>query len=184
MQDRRVGRRYAQALFDAARNLGVIDSVESDLGAIVNIYESDETFRHFMIAPYTSRDEKIKIAEKLFADRVTALTMQVLRVMLMKGREEEMPVIFTEFVRLRREHAGVAHVVVTSAEELTSDQRSRLVAKLESQFGGKVEADYKVDSRLIGGVRVAHQNSVFDGSVRGGLQRLRERMKYDLLKQA
>ena len=184
MQDSRVGRRYAQALFDAANGLGVVDSVESDLGAIVGLLDSDESFRDFLIAPYASRDEKVQLLERVFSDRITALTMQVLRVVLEKRREDEIETIFGEYVKLRREHQGVLHVVVTSAVELDSDQRDRLIAKLTTEFGAKVEADYKVDARLLGGVRVAYNNSIFDGSVQGALQRLRERMKYDLLKQA
>jgi F-type H+-transporting ATPase subunit delta len=184
VEDNRVGRRYAQALFGAAQGLGVVESVESDLGAIVGMFESDETFRHFLMAPYTSRDEKVKISEKLFSDRITALTMQVLRVMLEKRREGELPAVYREFVALRREAQGVVHVVVTSAEELDSDQRRRLIDKLQLQLSATVEADFKVDPRMIGGVRVAYKNSIFDGSVRGALRRLRERLKYDLLKQA
>lgn len=164
--------------------MGTIDSVESDLGAIVRLMESEELFLHFLIAPYTSRENKVRIAEKLFSDRVTALTMQVLRVMLEKRREEEIPAVYREYVKLRRQHQGVVHVVVTSAIELDADQRTRLVDRLTSQLNATVEADYKVDPRLVGGVRVAYQNNIFDGSVRGALQRLRERMKYDLLKQA
>jgi F-type H+-transporting ATPase subunit delta len=184
VEDNRVGRRYAQALFTAATNLNVVQSVEDDLGAIVGIMENDERFRHFLLAPFTSRDEKIQVADKVFSDRVTALTMQVLRVMLTKRREDELPAVYREFVTLRREAQGVVHVVVTSVTELDADQRDRLIAKLRQQLNTQVEADYKVDPRIVGGVRVAFGNSVLDGSVRGALNRLRERIKYDLLKQA
>lgn len=184
MQDNRVGRRYAQALFSVATNLDVVQSVEEDLAAIVGLLDKDEQFRHFLIAPYTSRDEKMKIAEKVFSDRVTALTMQVLRVVLTKGREDEIPGIYREYVVLRRASQGVVHVVVTSAVDLDADQRTRLIAKLQQQLHATVEADYRVDARIVGGVRVAFGNSVLDGSVRGALNRLRDRIKYDLLKQA
>lgn len=184
MEDNRVGRRYAQALFSAATNLNVVQSVEDDLAAIVGLLNNDERFHHFVIAPYTSRDEKTKIAEKVFSDRVTALTMQVLRVVLAKGREAELPAIYHEYVVLRRAAQGIVHVVVTSAIELDADQKSRLVSKLQQQLNTTVEADYRVDPRIVGGVRVAFGNSVLDGSVRGALNRLRDRIKYDLLKQA
>lgn len=184
MQDSRVGRRYAQALFSAATNLNVVPSVEDDLAAIVGLLNNDEQFRRFLIAPYTSRDEKMQIAEKVFSDRVTALTMQALRIVLTKGREDELPAIYREYVVLRRAAQGVVHVVVTSAIELDADQKSRLVSKLQQQLNTTVEADYRVDPRIVGGVRVAFGNSVLDGSVRGALNRLRDRIKYDLLKQA
>jgi F-type H+-transporting ATPase subunit delta len=184
VQDNRVGRRYAQALFSAATNLDVVQSVEDDLRAINGLLENDEQFRHFILAPYTSRDEKVKIAERIFSDRVTALTMQVLRVMLDKRREAEIPGVYREYVTLRRAAQGVVHVTVTSAEEMSADQRTRLLAKLQTELQSTVEADFRIDPRLVGGVRVAYGNTVLDGSVRGALNRLRERLKYDLLKQA
>lgn len=184
MVDARVGRRYALALFGAASHLDVVASVEDDLRAIVSLVKNDPEFRQFLLSPYTSRDERVRICEKLFSDRVTALSMQVLRVVLVKRREAELPSIFDEFVRIRREAQNVTHVTVTSAIELTEAQRTALVAKLSVRMGGTIEADYRVDPRVIGGVRVAYGNHILDGSVRGALDRLRERLTYDLLKQA
>ncbi|MGV3615796.1 MAG: ATP synthase F1 subunit delta [Fimbriimonas sp.] len=184
MEDKRVGRRYAQALFTAATNLDVVGSVESDLALIVGLFENDPRFRHFVYAPYAGSDEKLAIVDRIFSDRVTALTMQFLRVLLDKRRELEIPSIYHSYVELRRQAQNAVHVVVTSATEMTEDQRSRLLAKLQQQLNTTVEADFKVDPRIVGGVRVAFGNSVLDGSVRGALNRLRERLKYDLLKQA
>lgn len=184
MDDNRIGRRYAQALFGTAQRYDMVPSVEADLAAIVGLLETDQRFRHFVIAPYTSREEKVQIVERIFSDRVTALTMQVLRVMLEKRREEEIPAVYREFVALRRQAAGVLFVTVTSAMPLETDQRQALLAQLHTKLGRVIEAEFHVDSTLVGGVRVAYENYVMDGTVKGALSRLRERLKYDLLRQA
>lgn len=184
MQDRRVGRRYAKALFQAATAAGVVDSVESDLSMIVNLIENDDRFRYFIAAPFSSSEEKIGLAERVFSDRITALTMQVLRVILNRRREDALTEIFHEYVTLRRIAQGTTFVTITSVEALDDTQRAQLVDKLKLRMKGEVEAEYKVDPRLIGGVRVSFGNSTLDGSVRGALNRLRERLMYDLLKQA
>lgn len=184
MEDVRVGRRYAQALFSAATNLNVVESVQDDLAVIVRLLDTDERFASFLNAPYTGREEKIARAERIFSDRVTALTMQVLRVVLEKRREADIPQIYEEYVQLRRKALGITHVVVTSAFPIDDLQRERLIAKLRQQMGGEVEADFQIEPRMIGGVRVQYANSLLDGSVRGSLNRLRERIKYDLLKQS
>ncbi|HEY0866566.1 MAG TPA: F0F1 ATP synthase subunit delta, partial [Fimbriimonas sp.] len=77
MHDARIARRYAQALFTTALRYDVVKAVEEDLEAISRLIETDKSFRDFVMAPYTSREEKAKIAERVFSDRVTALTMQV-----------------------------------------------------------------------------------------------------------
>jgi F-type H+-transporting ATPase subunit delta len=184
MIDRRVGRRYAQALFTTALKLDVVASVEDDLNGIVHLLENDGEFRHFMLAPYAGREQKTKFAERVFADRVTALTMQMLRVVLEKQRENELPVIRDEYVVLRRQNDSILYAKVTSAEALDEGQKNAVVSRLETILSKKVEASFHIDPATLGGVRVEYENTVLDGTARGALSRLRERLRYDLLKQS
>lgn len=183
MPDTKVARRYATALFITAQKNDVVKSVEDDLTAISSLLENDQKFKDFILSPHVGREEKIQIAEKLFSDRVTALTMQALRLMLVKRRENEISFVRNEFVAMRREHGSVAYVLVTSAEALDADQKDGIVAKLAQQTGKSVEADYRIDPRMIGGVKVQIGDYVLDGTVRGSLRRLNERLRRDLLKQ-
>jgi F-type H+-transporting ATPase subunit delta len=183
MADAKVAKRYAQALFNSAVKANVIDSVEADLNAIAGLVESHPQFRGFLASPRISRDDKITIAETLFSDRVTALTMSLLRLMLVKRREAEFAGVREEYVNLRRAQGNVLYASVVSAEPLDDATRQALVNKLEQKSGKRVEADYRVDPNLLGGVKVALGNYVLDGSVRGSFNRLRDRLKYDLLKQ-
>lgn len=161
----------------------MIEAVESDLNAISHLVDSHPDFRGFLESPRISRDDKISIAEKLFSDRVTALSMGLLRVMLNKRREGEFAGVRREFISLRRDEGNVLYANVTSATELDDSQKKAIVAKLEEKSGKKVEADFRIDPALIGGVKVAVGNFVLDGSVKGTFNRLRDRLKYDLLKQ-
>ena len=181
--DTKVARRYASALFATAQKHDVVRSVEDDLSDISKLIESDQKFKDFILSPEVGRDEKIKIAETLFSDRVTALTMQALRVILVKRREAEISKVRDEFVALRREHGSVAYVVVTSAEAMEDDQRNSLIAKLGGSLGKSVEAEFQIDPRLIGGVKVQIGDYVLDGTVRGSLRRLEERLRRDVLMQ-
>ena len=181
--DARVGKRYAQALFGTAQRYDVVQAVEDDLSSIIGLMEKDRAFRHFLIAPYTSRDEKVKTIERIFSDRITALTMQVLRVMLEKRREGEIKAVYNEFVNLRREANKTLFVTVTSAEALEESQRKALLAKIEASSGQKVEAEFHVEPALVGGVKIAFENYVLDGTIKGALAHLRDRLKHDILKQ-
>jgi len=62
-------------------------------------------------------------------------------------------------------------------------QKKALVSKLETILGKKIEADFKIDPQIIGGIRVAYGNYILDGSIRGALSNLRDRLRHDLLKQ-
>jgi len=182
-QDARIGKRYALALFGTAQRYDVVQAVEDDLNTISGLLAKDKAFRHFLLAPYSSREEKVATLERIFSDRITALTMQVLRVMLEKRRESEIEAVRTAFVNLRRRATSTIHVSVSSSEPLDAKQQQTIIAKIEQSTGKTVEADFLVDAALMGGVKVAYENYVLDGSIKGGLARLRDALKHDLLKQ-
>ncbi len=184
MTERRVARRYAQALFNVAKHGDTIAAVESDLEGVAGVVERDDAFRDFLASPKIGREEKLKLLEKLFSDRITAVTMQALRLMLQKGREPLIRDVRDAYVRLRREFGNILYAFVVSAEPLGDAQRKRLTEKLEKSTGKEVEAEFSVDNALVGGIRVAYGNFVLDGSIRGGLRRLKDTLKYELLKQA
>ena len=183
MHDARVARRYANALFATALKNNVVKSVEDDFSGIAGLVDGDKSFREFLISPYVGREEKLKIAERLLSDRITAISMQAVRLMLEKRREAEIRAVYDEFVALRRKHHGVVYAEVSSAEALTKDQEKQIVAKLGLISGKTIEASFSVDPKLIGGVRVRLENTVLDGSLKGGLETLKDRLRHDVLKQ-
>ncbi|RYG75234.1 ATP synthase F1 subunit delta [bacterium] len=182
--DSRIGRRYAQALFSVALQHGMVRGVEDDLDALAGLYQDDPRFHELLTVPQTSREEKIRQLEALFGDRATALTMQVLRLMVEKGREASLPNLRDEFVELRRANEGVIYASVSSAVLLTPEEKNTIVAKLGTTLGKTVEATFELNPGLLGGVRVEYDNYVLDGSVRGSLNRMREKLRTDFLKQA
>jgi len=184
MADTSVAKRYAQALFSTAQRHDVIPSVEDDLAAIANLLKNDPAFRDFLFSPKVSRDDKTKIIEKLFSDRVTILTMYLLRLLLTKRRETEIEGIREEYEALRRGHAKAVLVTFSSAEELPDDQRKKLVEKTKKLTGRTVEPSFVVEPALMGGVKIEYEDFMLDGTIRGNLEKLRERLRYDLFKHA
>src|SRR5688500_5998058 len=118
MIDRRVAKRYARALFNVALKEDIVDSVESDLDAIVGLMKKDERFESFILSPRIGREDKVQMSYKLFSDRVTAVTLQAMRLLLEKRREAEIEGMREEFAILRREHGQVLYATITSAEPL------------------------------------------------------------------
>jgi F-type H+-transporting ATPase subunit delta len=183
MHDHKVAKRYANALYAEAINNDVVNAVESDLAAISGLIADGTEFHDFLMTPHVAREEKIKIADRLFSDRVTALTMHFLRLLLEKRRETEFDTIREEYVTLRREHSNVLYAEVFSAMPLEQKYRTALEKKLAEKTGKVVETVYDVDASLIGGLKVVYGNHVLDNSVKGSLRRLRDALSRDALKQ-
>jgi len=184
MTDLRVARRYATALFKTAQKHDLLKAVKEDLEGIWQAIETDAGFRKYLFDPTVATVEKQGLLDRVLADRVTALTLAVVRMMLEKGREDEFPSVRHEFVKLRRDSEKIIHVTVTSTGVLDENQKRPLIDKLTKTLGKTLEVDYKVDPTLIGGITVAYENFVLDGSLRGSLDRLREQIHHNALKQA
>lgn len=65
-----------------------------------------------------------------------------------------------------------AHVV--SAIELSNEEKTALIEKLEKLTGNTVAAEYEINESIIGGVIVNIDDKVIDGSIRHRLQEVKE----------
>jgi F-type H+-transporting ATPase subunit delta len=181
MMDQQVAERYAEAIFNVAKEQKATAAVEADLEAMVNLLETSIPFHHFLFSPYVPRDEKLRIVDKLFTGKVSKLSLQALRLLLHKRREHELAGVHRAFVKLRRDAESTVHVTISSAHELSAANQKALADKAHKLTGRKVEADFAVEPSLMGGVKIAYENIVLDGTVRGNLDKLRDRLSFDLL---
>lgn len=184
MTDARVAKRYAKALFNTAMQQDILQSVEDDLNGVCAVIAGSKDLKRFMSSPNTTREDKLRLLDRVFSDRVTALTMHAIRLLLKRRREIMLELVRIEFVQLRRTHDKVVFVHVESAKELDQPQREKIAAKIATYTGRRVEATYQVDPKLIGGAKLTYDNYVLDGTALGYLNRMKDRILYDVLKQA
>ncbi len=84
--------------------------------------------------------------------------------------------ILHSFDLIMDERLGFARADVSSPRELTEAQRGAINAQLEHVTGKRLRMRYAVDPELIGGVMARIGSTVYDGSVRGQLQTLGQRL--------
>lgn len=171
-----LARRYAGALFAAAKDADLIDQVESDLGLLTFTLESTPRLGEVLTHPLIPADRKKEIVAGLFRDKVQGVTLDFLYLLIDKRRSEVLEDVEQEYVRLANEYRNVLPVRVTSAIPLTSEEAAALRKKLEQSTGKKVELQLSEDAEIIGGLTIQIGDKVIDGSVRGYLQSLRERL--------
>ena len=82
--------------------------------------------------------------------------------------------ILSALKRLVRLELERRHVVVESAATLDAAEQQRVVAGLTAKYGSDLTFEYRVTPELLGGLKVRVGNDVFDGSVKGRLDRLAE----------
>jgi len=184
MSEMRVAKRYAKALFNTALAQNIVPAVSDDLTGLTQAIRNNDGFREFLQKPQTESKDKIALFENVFGDKINTTTLTFIKLLINKGRDEELTGIKVAFDELRRENERVVRAVIESSSELDNAQREAIVKKIESETGNKLESEFTVNPDLIMGVKVTYGDYVLDGSVRGQLNRMKERLVYDLLKQA
>ena len=96
-----------------------------------------------------------------------------LRLIAEKGRAGELPQIVDELDALVAAEQRILDVELTTATELSETEFGRILGRIESASGRKVQATRKVDPDLIGGIVLQAGSMRLDASVRGRLERLR-----------
>ena len=176
MRSTTLARRYAGALFDEARRLDEIDTVESDLGLMSHTLQTIPDLRQAITHPLIPSSRKKEIITRIFESSAQLVTLQFLCLLIDKRREEILEDVEIEFVQLANDFRNIQPVMVTSAIPLTAEEQSALAAKLNQFTGKQVELLMRQDESIIGGMTIKIGDTVIDGSVRGYLADLENRM--------
>ena len=167
---------YASALFEAATDRGALPTVRRDLmdfvQALRDVPELDEVLRNPQLDP---RAKAAVLRDVLGGAH--ELVRNFLLLVVEKGRIDEIEAIAREFEDLCRQEEGILNVELTTAYELSDDERRSILDAIERASGRRVEATSKVDRNLIGGLVLQAGSLRLDASVRGRLERLRRELR-------
>jgi F-type H+-transporting ATPase subunit delta len=166
---------YASALFDAAKGQGQLQQVRDELEDFAKtlqlVPELDAVLRNPQLDPRA----KVGVLEDILGG-TNALVRNFLMLVVEKGRAPEIAAMQREFEALWRREQRILNVELTTAFELSPEERSSIVEQIRSASGREVEASSSVDPNLIGGLVIQAGSMRVDASVRGRLERLRHEL--------
>lgn len=175
-----IGRRYAKALVDVVAAAGAgLDpqKVLQDLQAISSLLSNSPALHNALLSPAVSPSRKRAVMGRLLQPlAVPREVRNFVFVVIDHRRAHEFPSIVEAFDRLLDERLGFIRGEVSSALALSDGQRGELEAQLSRLSGRKAKLDYTVDAALIGGVVARVGAKIYDGSVRGQLEKLRAKL--------
>jgi F-type H+-transporting ATPase subunit delta len=173
-----VARRYASALADVALEQIKADRVKADFTAFVDAFYSCADLRNLLETPAVGPEPKHRVIEKISEKmQWDPAVRNFVYFIVDRRRTELLREIQQAFAQELNARLGIAEAEVTSARPLTAQEKQQLTSVLERQTGKKIEASFQEDKSLLGGAVVRVGSTVYDGSVREQLNRLREQLE-------
>ena len=164
---------YGDALFAVAVESDKIDVLYEQVQQVAQILREHTDLNRLMMHPNIDKDEKVSMIETIFAGRVCEELVGLLCMIVEKNHYKELDSVFSYFTERVREHKNIGTAYVTSAMEMTPEQKKAVEQKLLSTTAFvSVEVHYAVDPALIGGMVIRIRDRVVDGSVRTKLHHL------------
>ncbi len=170
-----VARRYAEAAFEIALRDDTVDAWLEQLTQLGRA-TSDPGVVRTLENPRVPFDARHAALLDVLQGRALPQVANLVGLIVRRRRVDSLADVAREFRRLYNRRVGIVEATATSALPLEPAEVTALRQRLEQMTEGKVELQFEVDPRLLGGVQVRIGDLLIDGSVRGRLERLRSRL--------
>jgi F-type H+-transporting ATPase subunit delta len=166
---------YARALFEAAKENGVLDRVHDELGQFADALEGGRDLQVYFFSPYFTSEEKKEGVRRIVED-ADPRTVNFLQLLAERHRMPVLPRIRRDFDAMWADEHKLLSVTVTSAVALDDELVQDIGRRIGEQTGRQVELSANVDPDVLGGLIVRVGNMVLDASVRNRLESLRKQV--------
>jgi len=174
-----IAKRYARAFVERVFDKPDPETRLGELKGVADLVLSNKEFRDFFLSPLFSLEEKGTILTAVIDKAaIQPDVAHILRMLLQNGKFHLLREVVAYSDQVLNERLRKTGATVYSAVELTPEDLTRLGDALNRITGKKTMVTSRVDASILGGVRVKVGSVVYDGSLRGQLDSLRE----DLIK--
>ena len=165
-------KRYAQAVFEIARETEGLDRWQSDLEKIAKL-GGDTALSAFWESPKFHFEEKAKLISEQLGD-INPLALNLVYLLVARGRLGIIGDIAEEYHSLLNDYYGIEQAEVTTATPLDDEDKLKLAEQLGMVVDKKVVLEAEVNPGVIGGIIIRIGGKLIDGSIRNKLTVLKQ----------
>jgi F-type H+-transporting ATPase subunit delta len=167
---------YARALLDAVSS-GHLDAEQAlrEAQSIAELVAASKDLREVWEAPSITAEQKRGVLDAIVArEKISGTVRNFIAVLMDHRRIRFLGPIVAQFEKEIDVRLGFAEAKITSAHDLSGTDQRALESQVEKLTGKKVRAHYSRDESLLGGAVVRVGSTIYDGSVSGQLERIRQ----------
>ena len=168
-------RRYARAVLDLALAQRAGEDVRRGLRDAARLLSEQQELRMVLEHPAVSLEKKRAVVGQVWKGE-HELVRRLITLLAQRERLDLLPELARVFSRLWNAQRGVVDAEALTVQPLSDGQEKALAEALRRISGREVELTSRTAPEILGGLVVKMDGKVYDGSVRGRLRALRERL--------
>ncbi len=172
MREENLAQRYAQALWEAAKEANVTERVAQDLATLDELLHAVPELLDFLAHPKLDLSQKEAVILAL-QEKFHPYTLNLLRLLLRRGRAFLLPELLRAYFQVLEKAGGPVLVLVRTARPLSQEDRDRIQRSLSQALGREVALEEEVAPELLAGAELVLSGRRLDASLRGRLLRLK-----------
>ncbi len=173
MSNQVVANRYADALFQLAKEKNQLESVANELDLVKEVAESTPQFIRYLTHPKVTSTEKRKFIQTTFGQSLSEMSLHTLFLLIDRKRIDSLILMIKQFQALAYEASGMAEAIVYSAKPLTEEEKQQVALTFAKKVNkGNLVVVNIVNPDLLGGIKVRIGDYIYDGSIQAQLGKL------------
>lgn len=167
-------RRHAQAIYQLALENNTLDKWSDELKTITSTL-SDDKLIAILQNPKIHFDDKAELIKKVLPE-LSQYALNFVYLLISRQRLVILQQINGEYQKLIDAHKGLEHAYVTTAVELSREDKEKMAKRIANLTGKKIVLNTQVDADIIGGFVARIGDKLIDGSTRSRLQSLKKQL--------
>ncbi len=164
MIDYKVSYRYASSLIQMAEEKNILELIAVDIELLKNVLMENPKLRTMIENPIVRPHLKFSILNEIFNSKVDKETMNFLKFVIEKNREDLLFDIFQKFTELYNEKMNLIFVEVETAFEFDDEQKAHLKDRLEKYLNKEALFKYTINKNIVGGFIAKIGDTVYNAS--------------------
>ncbi len=174
MNEKIVSSRYAKAFYSAANEVQQVEVVLNDFKYILETIKSSKELDNLIDSPIVPGEKKLSILSEIFSGSISDLTIDILKLITEKSRTNLIDDIAREFELIYNDKHNIIPVLVETAVQLDEEGKKKTTDMLGDWTKATIQAEYKVNPDLKGGLKINIDGWVFDATIKNQLEKLRK----------
>jgi F-type H+-transporting ATPase subunit delta len=176
MSELRVASRYAKSLIDLSKEQQILDTVKNDLSVFQQTLRQNAALQNLLKSPIVTNGDKIAVLNKIFGKSFQKLTLDFFKIVVNKNRAAVLESISTSFMDQYNALNNIISASVKTAQAIDATVAAEVTSFIEKQSGKKVSLTTSVDPTLIGGLVIQVGDNLYDASIAGKLNKVKQNL--------